>query len=133
MKALDKNQDSEDTNASTTSRWENRCPSCFYNQDTKTEIVMAEKKDTDLTLTTNQPSVARNNKSIVVPQKLDPSNLTTSEELLERHSISPDQESYNLHPAIGTHSSHYCSTSAVLSGVPDFLSSGNHLLQAQSL
>ena len=47
LKALNKNWDAEETNASATWKWENRFPFPFDNQDTQTERVMAEKKVTN--------------------------------------------------------------------------------------
>ena len=52
-------------------------------------------------------------KSIVVQQKVAPVNLTTMEEQLEKWFHPPDQ-GYNLHPAIGANSSHYCAMSVLL-------------------
>ena len=46
----------------------------------QTEITVAEKKDTDLTLATNQPLVTGINKSIVVPKKMAPTYLVTTDE-----------------------------------------------------
>ena len=65
---------------------------------------MAEKMDINLTLTTNQLSVNRNNKSVIGAQKVAPVNLSTIEEQLEKRSISPDQGGYNPHPAAGSYS-----------------------------
>ena len=90
LNVLNKNQDTEETNASVTSKWKNRFPSPFDDQDTQTEIVMTEKRHTDLTLETKQTKVTEK-KSIVASQKVAPANLTTTEEQLERWSVSPDQ------------------------------------------
>ena len=43
--------------------------------------------DTDLTLDTNQIQVTGNNKSIIVPQKVIPTNLTTIEEKISEDAI----------------------------------------------
>ena len=51
------------------------------------DIVLTEKKDTDLTLATNQTKVTGINKSIVVPQKVVPAYLSTTEEQLEKQHI----------------------------------------------
>ena len=46
-KVLNKNHDTEETDASLTSKQVNRSPSAFDNKDTQTEIIMAEKRDPD--------------------------------------------------------------------------------------
>ena len=71
--------------------------------------------------------------SIIVQLKVVADNLTTTEEQLERWTIYPDQVSYNPHLAISPYSSHYCSTAAVLSGVPQCLPSGYAVLNVLSL
>ena len=92
---LNKNEDMEEIDASAISKWDNRSHTPFDNQDTQTEIVMAEKKDNGLTLTTRQLSVTGNKESIIVLQKVAPANLSTTEELLGMQSISPDHGGYN--------------------------------------
>ena len=74
---LNKNEDMEEIDASAISKWDNRPHTPFDNQDTQTEILMAEKKDNELTLTTRKLSVTGNKESIIVLQKVAPANLTT--------------------------------------------------------
>ena len=74
-----------------------------------------------------------NNNSIVVPEKVVPANLNTNEEQLEKWSISLDEGGCNLHPAVCAYNFPYCSVSAVFSSVPDWLPSGNPVLQVQGL
>ena len=59
---------------------------------------MVRKNDVDLALTTDQTKVTNINKFIGVPQQVVPTNLTTTEEQLERLNIYPDL-------AIGAYSS----------------------------
>ena len=44
---FNKNHDTEETHASTTSKWDTGSPSPFNNKDTHTEMIRAEKKDTN--------------------------------------------------------------------------------------
>ena len=60
-----------------------------------------------------------------MPLKAVLANLTTTEEQLEKWSISPDEEVYNQHLAIGDYSFPYCLTTVLLLGVPDCMPSGN--------
>ena len=46
----------------------------FDNQDTLTEILMAENKNMDLTISINHLPVTRASKSIIVLQKVAPTN-----------------------------------------------------------
>ena len=94
---------------------------------------MAEKRGTDSTLATDQPSVTGNNKSIMVPQKVVPTNLIITKKKLERWSFSPNHGGYNPHPAIGAYISAFGSTSAVLFGITDCLPSGKQVSQFQHL
>ena len=45
---LNKNCDTEETNSSTTSKQDNRYPFPSDSKDTQTEIIMAQKRDTNL-------------------------------------------------------------------------------------
>ena len=49
---------------------DNRSPSPFNNKDTKTEIVMAEERDTSLAILGQQSEMI--SKSIIEPQNVDP-------------------------------------------------------------
>ena len=69
----------------------------------------------------------------MTPQKIAPPHLTTSEDQLEKRSLSPDQGSSNPHPAMGAYSSSYCSTSAVIMCVPDCLLSDNPIALIKGL
>ena len=64
-KALNKNCDTEETDASTTSRWDNRSPSPF---DSKAKITMAEKRDTNLITSGQHLEMTGTSKSIIEPQ-----------------------------------------------------------------
>ena len=66
-------------------------------------------------------------------QKVVPTNLTTTEKILEKQSLSPDQGGYNLDPPAGACSSTHCYTSAMLTGILDYLPSGNPVSQVQSI
>ena len=81
VKALNKNQDTEKTDASTISKW-GKVPLPFWSPRYMDWIANAKKKDTDLTLARNKPTVIRNTKSVVLPQKGIHSSLTTTEEQL---------------------------------------------------
>ena len=51
--------------------------------------------------------MAVGDKTTVVPQKVIFAYLTTTEEQVEKHSISSEQEGYNPHPAMDAYSSSY--------------------------
>ena len=88
------------------------------------EIIMAEKRDTKLISSEQQSEMTEVSESIVVSQKVGPTNLDTPEEQLER-SISLEQEGFNCHPATGTYSSLYCPMVTILSGILATLSCWN--------
>ena len=94
---------------------------------------MAERWQIDLTSDTNQSKVVVSSNFTVDPQKVVAANLITTEEQLEVKRTSLDQGGYNSHPAMGAFSSPYCSTSVVLTGVPDCLPSGNLVFQVHSI
>ena len=83
-KILNKNHENEETDASTTSKRDNRSPSPFDNQDIKTGIVMAEKRDTSLTILVQLLERSGASKSIIEPQKVAPVDLGTSKDHLEK-------------------------------------------------
>ena len=80
---------------------------------------MSENKDIDSTVAKNELLITRYNKSLIASQKVAPVNLTTTDEQLERHGISPDKGGYNPYPATGACSFPYCSLAGVKSGVLD--------------
>ena len=55
VKCVNKNQDTEETDALATPKEESRFSSPLDSQDTQTEIVMAGRRDTDLTSHTSWP------------------------------------------------------------------------------
>ena len=63
---LNKNCDTEETDASTTFPRDNRSLSPFDNQGTQIEILMAEKWDTSLAISGQQLEISRINKSIIL-------------------------------------------------------------------
>ena len=65
--------------------------------------------------------------------KIAPMNLETPEDQIEKRSISPRQGGFNPHPVTGAHSTLYCSTAMVISGIPDYIPSGNLILLAPSV
>ena len=85
---------------------------------------MTEKRDTDLILDTNQSKVMMTNQFIVTPLSVVPDSLTTSVKQMENGVFFPDQGGYKPHPVWGIHSSTYCSTYLVFTGVPESLLSG---------
>ena len=68
-KVLTGNRDTEETDASTTSKWDSKSSSPFDNQDTWTEIVMAEKIGIDLTSPPNQLLVTESNILIILSKR----------------------------------------------------------------
>ena len=72
---LNVNGDTEEMDASTTSKQDNRSLSPFDSKDTQTEIIMAKKKDTNLITCRQQLEITKVSKSIVKPQKGAPTNL----------------------------------------------------------
>ena len=72
-------------------------------------------------------------KSIVMPQKVAPTYLDTHEEQLERKNVSPEQEGFVPHLPTGAYSSLNCPTAAILSSIPNCLTSRNPVLLAPSL
>ena len=81
---LSKNWDTDGNVASMTLKWDDRSPFPFDKHDTQTEMIRAEKMDTDLTLSNNQLPATEVDKSIIVPQKVAPVNLNTAKEWLEK-------------------------------------------------
>ena len=74
-KILNENHDTEDIDASTTSKWDNRSPSPFDNNDTQREIVMAEKRNTSSITHGWQLESTGINKYIIEPWKVAPVDL----------------------------------------------------------
>ena len=106
----------------------------FDSKDTQNDLIrMTEKKDTDPISTKHQLPVTGVNESIIILQIVALTSLDTSEEQLEKWSISSDQGGFNPHLAkvLIVQSLHY-HTDTVLSGVPDCLPSGNPI-QASNL
>ena len=54
MKVLGKKWDTEEIDASTTSKQDNGYPSPFHNKDTQTEIIMTERMDMTQLFSNNQ-------------------------------------------------------------------------------
>ena len=66
--------------ASTIIKQDNRLPFPFDSKDTQIEIIMAEKRDTNLISSIQQSEMTKVRKSIVIPPKVAPTNLATPEE-----------------------------------------------------
>ena len=130
---LNKNHNTEETDASTSSKRDNRFPSPFDNQDTQMEIIMAEKKILVWLFLGLKLEMNGMNKFIIEPQKVAPVDLEMPRDYLEKRSMSPKQEGFDIHPATGAYSSQYCSMAAPLSGNLDCLPSGNPVLFAPSV
>ena len=109
---------------STAFKRDNRSLSSLDSQDTQIAIVMVKKKEAGLPSRKYVPK-AKTGEFIASPQKIAPPNLTTLEEQLEKISLSPDQNDYNLHPSTGAYSFPYCSVCAVITDIPNCLPSGN--------
>ena len=84
MKVVNKNWDTEKTEASMTSKWDNTSPFAFDDRDTQTEIVMADKKDTELVSSKQQLPMPRVNKSIMALQKAALTSSDTPKEQLAK-------------------------------------------------
>ena len=74
-KILNKNGNTEETDASTTSKRDKRSSSPFDNQDTPIEIIMDEKRYINVTISGQQLKMTGMNKSIIEPQKVAPVDL----------------------------------------------------------
>ena len=94
---------------------------------------MAEKKDIDLTLPTNQLSVTRNKKSIIASKKVALASISNPGGQVEKEGIFPDQRHSNSQLATGSYSSPYFSSALVLSSVSYCLPSSNPVLKVLSL
>ena len=66
-------------------------------------------------------------------EKVVPVNLTSIEQYLEKHSLSPNQGGYNPHPAIGTYYSPYFYSFTVTSDILDYFPSGNLVEQVERI
>ena len=71
-----------------TSTQGNMCPSPFDNKDTQTEIETAEKKDIDPISTKHQSLMTRDNKSIIVLQKVAATSLDNPTNIREMNYFS---------------------------------------------
>ena len=109
-------------------KMDDRSPSPYYNQDTQSKIIIAEKIYTDETFFNNKLSATTVKISKIAP-KMAPVNLNSPKEHLEE-SIYPDQRGYNPYQDTKAYSYPYCPLEAVLLGVPDCFTSCNPLLQA---
>ena len=109
-RVLNRNCDTKERDATMTSRWDNGSLPPFKNKDTQSEIVMAEKKDTESTSSKYQLPMTNVCKYIIMPQKVAATVLETSEEQVQKGSISPDQGGFNPHPARGCDSLLYFPT-----------------------
>ena len=69
-KVLNKNQEAKEMDVLTTSQKDNRFPSPLDSQDTQTAIVIAGKKDVDLSLGKQEPKIQTEGEFIVIPQKI---------------------------------------------------------------
>ena len=76
-KLINKTCDTEETDASTTMKRDNRFLSSFDNKDTQTEIVMVENRNTSSIISGQQLEMTWMNKSIIEPQKISPVDLET--------------------------------------------------------
>ena len=74
---LDKNHDTEETDASTTYKQDNRSPLPFHSRDTQIDIIMAEERGTNLIASGQQLDMTGAIKSTVKPYKVAPTNLKT--------------------------------------------------------
>ena len=72
MKVLNKDYDTEEMCASTTSKQDSKSPSPFECEDTRIEILMIEKRDTNLIFSKQQLEMSGLSKSISKPQKRAP-------------------------------------------------------------
>ena len=70
-----------------TSKRDSRSPSALDDQYIQTAIVLAEKKDTDLNVGEYKPKAKVESESKVASQMMDPTDLTTTEEQLEKQSF----------------------------------------------
>ena len=82
-RALNRNQEPEETDASTMSRRDNRSPSPLDNRDTQTAIIKVKKEgcQSDITITSeaHKPKSTTESESMVSPQKLASAYLTSIE------------------------------------------------------
>ena len=68
-KMSNKNCDAEETDVSSASKVDNRSPPSFDNKDTQTEIVMSNKRDTNLITSGQRLEMTGLSKCIIKPQK----------------------------------------------------------------
>ena len=69
----------------------------------------------------------------MAPEKVALTDLITTEKQLQKQTTSLDQGGYNPHPTIDVCSSSYCSSSAIITGISDGLTSGNPIAQVRCL
>ena len=116
---------------SITSKRDNRFPSPLDNHDTWTVIVMATKKDTDLTLKEYRSKLKLEDEWIVVPQKVAQIDLLSPRNR-QKIMFLTRSSGYHQHPFTGAYSC-LCSTSLILTSVPDCLPSGIPVIQVKGL